>query len=155
MLRVRVVQMIAHQKVDVSGVWDGWVPTAFAVDVILAMLSAAVPRCASGWIFPRARNLVLYDGALRRVMQMAVMQIIDMTFVANGHVPAGCSVNVSMLAVFAIRVVRHVGTRTLLRTFRNALGLCAERCARRIRLATYRISLAGKRRSRQGPAMVA
>jgi hypothetical protein len=95
---VRVVQPAVDQIVDVVAVWDGFVATAGPMEVM-----AVVPlgdRLVLGGILRRDFKPVFFDGAVfARVMEVAIMQIVDVVFVFDGGVLAVGSVNVGVILV--------------------------------------------------------
>lgn len=94
-IAVLVMQAAVDDVVDVIAVRYGFVAATFAVNVAMA----GVNRMAAvriGFIDAQGVFVVV---AVVLMMQVAVVQIIDVTFVFDGSVAAVCAVNVVMMFV--------------------------------------------------------
>jgi hypothetical protein len=85
-IAVRVVQMAVHEVVDVVPMRDGFVTAARSVDV--ALLMPAAGGGVSVRIFGRHGDDVLVDMIALRMVEMPVIQIIHVSRVLHGDVPA-------------------------------------------------------------------
>ena len=85
---VRVVQVALDQVVGVVAVRDGLMTTAGAVPMGLVVLAAVVRGSAGRRVGGADVDLVFLDPRWRRVVQAAVVQIIDMTVVLDRGVAA-------------------------------------------------------------------
>jgi hypothetical protein len=103
---VRVVQMTAHQVVNVLTVRYGVVPALPAVDVALLVRAARVRRRASGGIrLPGGEN-VLVDVPLVEMMQVSLVEVVFVPLVLDRLVTAGGAVGV--LVSLVRLVLSHV-----------------------------------------------
>ena len=101
---VRVVQMAAHEVVDVIAVRHRFMAAARAVDVILGVGAAGVLRRAAGRVAPADGQRMLLDLAALGMVQVAVVDVIDMAFVLDGGVAAAGPV---LMAVAGVMIVAH------------------------------------------------
>ena len=95
MVTVLVMQAAVDDVVDVIAVRYGFMAATFAVNVAVA----GVNRMAAvrvGFIDVQGMLVVV---AVLFMVQVAVVQIIDVTFVFDGSVAAVCAVNVVMMFV--------------------------------------------------------
>ena len=95
MIAVLVMQTAIDDVVDMIAVRYGFVAATFAVNVAVA----GVNRMAAvrvGFIDAQGMLVVV---AVVFMVQVAVVQIIDVTFVFDGSVAAVCAVNVVMMFV--------------------------------------------------------
>jgi hypothetical protein len=95
-----MVQAAVHQVVGVIAVRDRFVAAAGA------MLVAASGRLACGGVGPTDVQGVLIAVVAMLVMQVAVVQVVDMVAVLDGHVAAALAMLVSVPGVGVTRV-RH------------------------------------------------
>jgi hypothetical protein len=100
-ITVRVVQMAFDQVIDVVAVRDSFVAAAGAVLVFLVVLAAIVLRGALGWVRGIDRELMLLDAAFADVVQVAVVQVVHVVFVANGGVAAAGAVLVRVVGMMS------------------------------------------------------
>jgi hypothetical protein len=85
---VRVMQMPTHQIVDVAAMRDRLMPAVRAVHVRGVVLAAVMPVCAVGWVLrPDLERVLVYVVAVRMV-QMPVVQVVDVTLMLHGGMPA-------------------------------------------------------------------
>ena len=88
-IAVRMVEMTFDQIVDVIAVRHGLMAAARAMYVPCRMPGARMLRSAGRWIGGSHRQHMLDDRAVAvGVMKMTVVQVIDVTFVLNGGMPA-------------------------------------------------------------------
>lgn len=100
---MRMMQVAVHQIIDVIAVRHRFVSTVRAVDVIFRMARANVLRRAAGQIGCGYIERVFFDLAAGRVVQVAVVQVIDVVAVLDRGVAA-------VLAVLMIVVVMVMRT---------------------------------------------
>ena len=96
---VRMVQMTVHKIIDVVAMWHGFVTAARAVNVACFMAVAVVIRGADIRIDRANGNAVFIHMPLVRVVQMAVVQVINVAIMFNGGVAAVCAVLMRMVGV--------------------------------------------------------
>ena len=96
---VRMVQMTVHKIIDVVAMWHGFVPAARAVNVACFMAVAVVIRGTNIRIDRANGNAVFIHMPLVRVVQMAVVQVINVAIMFNGGVAAVCAVLMRMVGV--------------------------------------------------------
>jgi hypothetical protein len=98
-IAVRMVQMIADAIIDMIAVGHRLVTTARAVNMSGVVTAAAMVGGASIRVRGRHLDHMLIDMAFMRVVQMALMQIIDMPFVAHGLMSTAGTVLVRMFGM--------------------------------------------------------
>jgi len=96
MIAMRVVQVAIDEIIEVVAVWNRRMTTIGTVLVTFLMSAAVVCRRAVGRIGGIDGQKVFLDFAVGHVMQMAVVQIVDMTFVKDARVTAIGTVFVRM-----------------------------------------------------------
>jgi hypothetical protein len=101
-IAVRVMQVPVNQEVDVVAMRNGLVSAAGAVFVAAFDL-----RRATGRIRPANRDHMFVDVVAMRVMQMAVMQVIDMTLVPDGGMAAIGAMLVGVVGVMLLFAGSH------------------------------------------------
>jgi len=101
---VRVVQVAGHDVVAVVSVRNRLVSAVLAVDVAFGVARAAVRRRASSRILRPDLERALVDVTVVGMMQVAIMKVVDVTFVLNGRVAASAPV---VVIVVGVSVVRH------------------------------------------------
>jgi hypothetical protein len=99
---VRVMQVPIDEIVDVVAMRYGFMPTALAVNMGRVMAAAAPIRAPVG-IRRANRNGVLIYMIRVRVVQMAVVQVIDMPIMTDRSMTATWSVHVGMVAMRGVR----------------------------------------------------
>ena len=98
------MEVTVHEVVDVVSVRDSLVSAAWAMDMVGIMAAAGMRRRAVVGVGRGHLNHVLVDVAIVRVMQVAVMQVVDVTVVLDGLVSAAWAVDVIVgLVNLAIR----------------------------------------------------
>jgi hypothetical protein len=102
MIAVRVMQVPVHQIVNVIAVRDGFMAAARAM-----LMRAFYLGRAARWIGPINRNRMLIDVITVHVMQVAVVQIIHVSLVADRGMPAVGTMLVSMVRVLGLGGSRH------------------------------------------------
>jgi hypothetical protein len=102
MIAVGMMQVPLDQKVDVVAMRDGLVPAAGAV-----LVAALDVRRAAGRIRRADRDRMLVDVIAVHVMQVAVVQIVDMTLVADRRVPAARAMLVRVVGVMLLCASGH------------------------------------------------
>jgi hypothetical protein len=103
MVAVRMMKMSVDKIVDVIAVWHRWVPALRPMHMSVLVAAAAMFRCAPIWIVRAHLDRMLVHVVSVRMMEMAIMQIVDMAIVANGRVAAARAM---LMAV--IRMMREV-----------------------------------------------
>lgn len=101
---VRMVQMPVHQIVGVVSVRYCGVPAVRAVAMTGVVLTAVVVRRAVGWVPGTDRQPVFVHVSVVRVMEVAVVKIVDMAVVPDRRVSAARTV---LMVVSLVDVVRH------------------------------------------------
>jgi hypothetical protein len=105
-LAVGVVQMTIDQVVVVVAVRDGLVPAVWPVNVP-GLVSAAIVVGGTGvGMSVIDRDPVLVDVSFVGMVQVAVVQIVDVVFVAHGNVTAVIAVGVLVSLVDAVVLVQ-------------------------------------------------
>ena len=84
---MRMVEMPTHDIINVVPMRCGFMPTFRAVYMFTIVPFAFVVGRAAGWIGATYRNRVLIDMLVMDVMQVTIMEIVRMPFVAYSHVP--------------------------------------------------------------------
>jgi hypothetical protein len=82
-IAVGVMQVAGDEVIDMVAVRHGLVAATGSMPVALVMLVAVMLGRAGGRVTAAHLELVLLDPCLPRMMQMAIMQVIDVAFVAN------------------------------------------------------------------------
>jgi hypothetical protein len=103
-IAVRMVKVIVHQIIDVVAVGDCLVSAVRSMFVSLLVRPAVVARRAGRRVRRADRHGMFLDLAAILVVQVAVMQVIDVSIVLDGRVPAVGAV--LMGVAFVVR--RHV-----------------------------------------------
>ena len=99
MVAMLVMQAAIDEIVDVIAMGDGFMAATRPVDVARLVTLMAVLRRALIRVRLAHLDDVLVDAVAVRVVQMAVMQIVDMVAMAHGRVPAIGPVIVRMLGL--------------------------------------------------------
>jgi hypothetical protein len=90
---VGMVEVAVDEVIGMSRVGDGGVAAAGAVRVVGGMAGAAMPGCADVGIHARGVEGVLIVMIVVVVVQMAVMKVVDMTVVNEGHMATAGAVD--------------------------------------------------------------
>jgi hypothetical protein len=98
-IAMRVVQMIADAIIDMPAVGHRLVTAARAMHMTGVVTAAAMVGGASIRVGGRYLDRMLVDMPFMRVVQMAVMQIVDVLFVMHGLVSAAGTVLVRMFGM--------------------------------------------------------
>ena len=96
---VYMMQMAGHHIVDVAAVLDRFMLAAVLVPVRGIVCVACMGRCAGVRIRRRYGHHMLIDVAPVRVVQVAVVQVVRVTFMQHGGMAAIGSVLVRMISV--------------------------------------------------------
>lgn len=99
MIAMRVMQVAVHEVVDVVAVRHRFVPAARPMHMTGAMASAVMLRRAAVRVGCADGDYVLVDMVAMHVMEVAVMQEIDVAFVAHRGVTALRAVLVVVMGV--------------------------------------------------------
>jgi hypothetical protein len=96
---VGMMQMAVDQVVNVIAMWHGFVPASWTVHMIRIVPGASVLRCALVWIGRRHFDGVLIDVIAMHVMQVAIVEVVHVVAMANGHMAARRAVLVGVVGV--------------------------------------------------------
>ncbi len=88
MIAVRMVQVAVDKIIDVVPMRHGLMPAARAMHMLRLVTAAAVIRRALIGIFRTHLDAMFIHVLAVRMMEMAIMQIVDVIAVANGRVAA-------------------------------------------------------------------
>lgn len=102
---MRMMKPAVDQVIDVIAVRDGFMPTARAVP--MARLMVAAVRRALVRVFRADFDLVLVDVIAVRMVQVAVMKIVDVVAMPDCRVAAGRSMLMFMLGVMRLIAGAH------------------------------------------------
>lgn len=94
---MRMMQAAIHKVIHVVAMRNGGVTTIGTMDVLPVVAFRA--KCALVGICGADGNDVFIHMPVVRMMQMAVVKIINMTIVHNGNVPTIFAVNMRMIGV--------------------------------------------------------
>jgi hypothetical protein len=144
MVAVGMVQMSIDQVVGMVAMRHGFVSAAWAVPMRRIMSAAAVVRRAAVGIRRAHFDDVLIDVILVRVMEMAVVKVIDVTLMADRDMTAARLVDMRMVGVNRVIVRSHglsfLGSMKMFATRLLCVGPCSDVAERildgRCRLAT-------------------
>lgn len=100
MVAVRVVQVAIDQVVDVIAMGHRFVAAARAVDVATLMAAAAMVGRAGYWVLLVHRQGVFFNTMAGRVVQVAVVEIVDVIAVLDGGVAAARAVVMIVIGVY-------------------------------------------------------
>jgi hypothetical protein len=104
---MRVMQMTIDQIVRMVTVRDSLMATARPMAVRCVMSAATMIGCTTVWIRGAYRKHVLIHMIFVRMMQMAIMQIVDVAIVTNSGVAAAGSVLMRVIRVNRMIVRSH------------------------------------------------
>ena len=104
---VRVMKMAGYAIIHVVAMRNRLVTAARAVHMARLVTAAVMVGGAAVGVFTRYLDHVLVHVVFVRVMEVAIMQIVDMATVADGRMTAGRSVLMCMVAVGSGRANRH------------------------------------------------
>jgi hypothetical protein len=102
MIAVRMMQPSAHEVIDVITMGHGFVSTGWAMLVRAASLRRALDRIGGV-----DRDGVLVDMIFVRVMEVAVVEIIDVAFMADRRMPAVGTVLVGVVRMMLLDAGGH------------------------------------------------
>jgi hypothetical protein len=101
-----MVQVTAHQIINVVAVRCSFVPAIGAMSVVAAVRFAVMRGCAAVRIGIADGNDVLVNVVAVHVVHVAIMKVVGMAVMANSHVPASAVVDVRMRRMrFALSVL--------------------------------------------------
>lgn len=146
---VRMVQVIPDEMVDMMAMRHGLVTAGWTVLVRRIVTSAAVLRRATLGIFRAYPDDVLVDMVAVRMMQMPIMQVVDVTVVADGGVTASATVLMRVPGVSRMGDRRHEWPILMLSHSRNAAAksFATARSAEDARLSSEQASSCARRSS--------
>jgi len=107
MIAVWMVQVAIDEIVDVIAVRHGFVPAAGAVHMVGSVCTAGMLRGAGGGIVCSNGNDVFIYMIAMRMMQVAVMQIIDMPVMQHCGMAAIRAMLVGVVSVLGVCASRH------------------------------------------------
>jgi hypothetical protein len=102
MITMRMMQPSIHEVIDVVPMGHGFVPASRAM-----LVRAGRLRRAMYGIDRVDCNCMLINVILVRVMQMAIMKIIDMVIMPDGCMPAVGTMHVAMIAMMLLGAGSH------------------------------------------------
>lgn len=108
---VRVMQMPIDQIVDVIAMRHRLVAASRAMLVRRVVTCARVRRRAGRRVLRRHLDHMLVDMIAMRMVQMAVVQVVDMPIVPHGRMSAPGPVRMGVICVSWIRTVGHFALR--------------------------------------------
>jgi hypothetical protein len=110
MVAMRVVQVSVHQIVDMIAVWYRFVAATGAMP--MGRIVSAAPMCWRAQIGIRRVHLddMLVYVFLVRMMEMAIVQIIDMAIMAHGDVTAAGPMDMRMIGMNRMVMRGHVAS---------------------------------------------
>lgn len=97
---VRMVQVAVDEIVDVVTVGNLRMPTVRAMDMADGMAAASMSRSTAVRVNWRHREYTFVDMIAVQVMQMAVMQVVDVSIVVNGRVATARAVRMFVISDF-------------------------------------------------------
>jgi hypothetical protein len=104
---MRMVQMPIHEIVDMTVMRHGLVSAAGTMDMARLMTGTAVIRRAGIRVRLRHLDHMLVHMVAMRMVQMAIMQIVDMVAVPHRGMPATGAMRVAMVGVVGLRTATH------------------------------------------------
>lgn len=107
MVAVRVMQVAVDEVVDMVAVRYCFMAATWAVYMAGVVAAAFVLGSASIWVLGADFNDVLVDMVAVRVMEVAIVQVIDVVAVFDGGVAAVFAVLVVMMVVVGKVAVAH------------------------------------------------
>jgi hypothetical protein len=107
MIAMRMMQVAIDEVIDVVAMRHRLVTAAGAVDMASLMPGALVVGGAGVGIRRADLDHMFIDMVPMRVMQMAVMQVIDVIAMANGGMAAARAMLVIVVLVMGMGAVRH------------------------------------------------
>lgn len=107
MIAMRMMQMTVDQVVDVVAMRDGLMPAPRSMVVSWGVSGACVLGRANVRIGGRYRDHVFVNMIRMRMVEMAVVQIVDMAIVAHCGVPALGAVLMIVMGVVRLRAGCH------------------------------------------------
>jgi hypothetical protein len=119
MIAMRMMQASAHQVIDVIPMRHGFVTAGGAM-----LVGAARSRRALHGVGGIDRDGMLVDMILVHVVQMPVVQVIDVTFVAHRRMPAIGTMLVGMIGMMLLCAGRHSIFSFLVQRPRETGGYC-------------------------------
>lgn len=132
MIPVGVMQMISNQIVDMVAVRYGLMATARAVLVVRVMAAALMVRGTPIRIGVAYCKHVLIDVIAVHVVEVAVMQIVNMSLMTHGDVAAIGSVLMRVIGRVLQRAVSHGANSLMDSRVRNPVDAVAQRTERKI-----------------------
>lgn len=107
MAAMLMMQMVAHTIIGVIAVRHRFVAATRAVHMRGIVTAATVTRGAAVGIFGGHSDHVLVKVTLMRVMQVTLVQVVDMPFVAHRRVAAAGAMLMGMTGVLVSRAAVH------------------------------------------------
>lgn len=96
---VGMMQMAIDEVVDVVAVGNGFVAAAGAVDMSGVMRATGVPRGAGSRVGGGEADRVFVDMTVMKMVQMAIVQIVDVIFMLDGGMTAAGGMLVGMFGM--------------------------------------------------------
>ncbi len=107
MIAVRMMKVAIDEIVDVIAMRHGFMPAPRSMDVARRVTGAAVFRRAAIGILGADCNHMFVDMIGMRMMQMSVVEIIDMTVMADGDVAAIWPMHMRVIGVDGVILGGH------------------------------------------------
>jgi hypothetical protein len=99
MITMRMMEVAANAIIDVGAVRNRLVAAARAMNMAGVMTPAAMVRSAAVGVLPGDVDHVLVDMILMRMVEVAVVQIVDVAAVAHGGMAATRTMLVSVVGM--------------------------------------------------------
>jgi hypothetical protein len=109
-----MMQVAVHQIVDVIAMRNRFVSATRAVHVIWRVAAAVMGGRASVRVFCAYLKSVLVDMIAMRMVQMAIMQVVDVVAMPDGRVPAARAVLVVVMGMMGFIAGAHVDAPQLI-----------------------------------------
>jgi len=122
MVAVRVMKMSLHQVVHMIAMRHSFVATSRSMRMALVVCAAAMLGCAPVGICWRHFNLMFVDVIAMYMMQMPVVQVVNVAFVADSRVTAIGSVKVRMTTMLRIGASCHDRSPAVVPMLHRILG---------------------------------
>jgi hypothetical protein len=107
MIAVRVVQVSIDQIVDMVAMWHRFMTATGTVPMSRIMSAAAVLQRAAIRIRCTHFDDMFIDVIFMRMMEMAIVKIIDVTPMSNGNLTTAWSMDVRMIGVNRMVISGH------------------------------------------------
>jgi hypothetical protein len=103
-----VMKMAIDQIVDMLAVRHRFMPAAGAMCMLLRMPRALMFRCAIFRVGTRYTDHMFVNMVVMQVVQMAIVQIVDVTVMHDARMPASWTMRMSMIFVLWQNTIGHL-----------------------------------------------